>query len=144
MSIRERALNLLATREYGFNELVAKLNRTSGDSEAVFATVESLCKNGLQSDRRFVESYLASRAERGYGPIRIKAELAQKGVDDDLIDALVAAADERWDAAAATAREKKYGARSPADYRDKMKQSRFLHYRGFTHDQIKRAFKSDA
>ena len=143
VSIRERALELLANREYSFKELVARLSRISSDSEAVLTAVDSLRERGLQSDQRFAESYLSSRTERGYGPLRVKAELAKKGVDDEVIDGLVDSNDEYWDQSVKTVREKKYGAELPANHQAKMRQSRFLNYRGFTHEQIMRAFRSD-
>ena len=107
VSIRERALELLANREYSFKELVARLSRISSDSEAVLTAVDSLRERGLQSDQRFAESYLSSRTERGYGPLRVKAELAKKGVDDEVIDGLVDSNDEYWDQSVKNSARKK-------------------------------------
>ena len=46
-----------------------------------------------------------------------------------------------WITAAREVRERKFGAGSPADYKERARQSRFLQYRGFTGEQIARTFK---
>ena len=58
--IRRSAMNLLARREHGFNELVLKLSQRFPKDRAV-EQVDRLQKEGLQSDDRFVESFLNSR-----------------------------------------------------------------------------------
>jgi SOS response regulatory protein OraA/RecX len=41
---------------------------------------------GLVSDRRYAESLVRNRVERGYGPLKITHELRAKGVDDAVIE----------------------------------------------------------
>jgi len=38
-------------------------------------------------------------------------------------------------------RQKKFGKAMPADYKEQARQSRFLQYRGFSTEQIRRLFK---
>lgn len=50
-----------------------------------------------QSDRRFSENYLNSRAQKGYGVERIRQELLQlKGVSSDIIDEVLMESEIDW------------------------------------------------
>ena len=48
-----------------------------------------------------------------------------------------------WDALARETRVKRFGRSLPDDFKEKARQMRFLEYRGFGHDQIRRALESD-
>ena len=43
--------------------------------------VQELEEQGLQSDERFASEYTRSKIKGGYGPIRIKRGLLEKGVE---------------------------------------------------------------
>ena len=102
--------------------------------------LDDLKVQGLQSDDRFTEAYIHSRIQRGYGPVRIRQELRERGVSGELIDQYVDVSEFDWKQHASQVREKKFGHNLPSNYKDKAKQSRFLQYRGFTGDQIKYTF----
>ena len=55
-----------------------------------------LARAGLQSDQRYTESYINQRISRGYGPLRIRRELAERGVATDLIEQALEALDVDW------------------------------------------------
>ncbi len=78
------------------------------------------------------------RRERGYGPLRIGRELRERGIGRALCAALLEGAEVDWNALAAAARRKRFGA-PPADATERARQWRFLHYRGFTSEQIRSA-----
>ncbi len=90
----------------------------------------------LLSDGRFAEDLLRVRRERGYGPLRIKKEMQDKGVDAQLIARYVDAADPQWVEVLKRVRRKKFGDRRPKSYQERARQARFLQYRGFTFDQV--------
>ena len=48
--------------------------------------IDRLSNEGLQSDERFSEAYIRSKTQAGYGPIKIKMELAQKGIPNSFSD----------------------------------------------------------
>jgi regulatory protein len=98
---------------------------------------------GLLSEVRFAEAFVHARAARGYGPERIRAELEERGLDRELAAASVAAGDPAWIPRAAAARCKRFGSALPREYRDKVRQSRFLRYRGFTPIQIHTVLDED-
>lgn len=140
---RRLALDLLARREHSAVELRRKLVRRGvGEGEAE-ELVAGLAGARLQSDGRFTEQYAASRRERGYGPLRIAAELRERGITGELIARLAGTNDPDWGERARAARDKRFGATRPGNARERARQERFLQYRGFTSEQIRRAFDSD-
>ena len=68
-----------------------------------------------------------------------KAQLL--GVPDEVIDPCLEEHEGEWQDFIAGVREKKFGKKLPADYKEQAKQSRFLQYRGFTGEQISRLFR---
>ena len=72
---RKKAMDYLARREYGQRELEQKLIVAGFESATVIDTVHKLAEEGLQDDRRFVESFTQSRIGKGKGPVRIRQEV---------------------------------------------------------------------
>ena len=136
---RKKAMDLLARREHARAELERKLIAAGFDPDVTAVALQLLADEGLQSDRRFVESFVQSRIRQGKGPVRIYADLGQRGIPMGLIDDVLGQSEEDWFALARQAREKKFGRSHPADFRDKARQMRFLQYRGFEPDQIRAA-----
>ena len=133
--IRRAAMDLLARREHSFTELERKLS-VRFPRESVFAILTLLQQEQLQSDERFTESYVYSRQQRGYGPVRIRSELLQKGVESELISQHLQFYQDDWTTSARKVKEQKFGTRSPADTRERARQIRFLTGRGFSLEQI--------
>ncbi len=79
------------------------------------------------------------RSGRGQGPVRIRAELRDKGIDDVLIEDFLDPGDRQWWQCAVAVRNKRFGPVSPKEYRERARQMKFLHYRGFTAEQIRGA-----
>ena len=136
VAVRKKAMDLLARREHTRTELERKLESAGFEADVVVAVVEVLGDEGLQSDTRFVESFVQSRINQGKGPARIRAELNEKGVAESVTDDAIGAVGVDWQALAAEVRQKKFGRAAPADFKDKSRQMRFLQYRGFESDQI--------
>ena len=135
---RRLALDLLARREHSAAELRRKLTRRGVAPGEAAELVGDLAGARLQSDERFAEQYAASRRERGYGPLRIAAELRERGVPDPLIGRFVDAHDPEWVERARAVRRKRFGAPGgPRDLRERARQARFLQYRGFSPAQVR-------
>ena len=139
--IRRSAMNLLTRREHGFDELVRKLSRYYSADE-VIPQIERLRREGLQNDGRFVESYINARKQKGYGPVRLKMELQQRGVSGVLLEEYLFEDDDGWYFIAADIRRRKFGVNLPSDYKQRMKQMRYLMQRGFNNCQINRCFNN--
>ena len=78
---RNRALSWLARREYGRQELIRKLVQRGCAEEDATRIVAVLTAEGSVSDERFIEALLHVRRVRGYGPLYIRRELEEKGID---------------------------------------------------------------
>ncbi len=133
---RKRAMDALARREHGFDELVDKLCDRGFEPEVVVAELSRLREEGLQSDRRFAEAFVSSRFRQGKGPQRIRAELRAKRLSDALVDDALRDSEFDWGALARDVRVRKYGEAVPENFELKAKQMRFLTYRGFSQEQI--------
>ena len=140
---RRAALDILARREHTTQELLAKLLVKGYAQEVAAEVVARLAREGLASDARFVEMLVSSRRARGYGPMRIRHELEQKGVASELIDQWLDASGTDWIKQVRQVREKKYGTQLPSDYVERARQARFLQSRGYTRDQIMRVLSTD-
>ncbi|PJE80280.1 Regulatory protein RecX [invertebrate metagenome] len=132
--VRRSAMNYLAAREHAFAELKTKLIRRY-PSSLVETVLTDLQQESLLSDERYAEMLVRSRMQRGYGPVRLKMELAQKGIRDVLAETALSSVDD-WYEQAVRVREKKFGTSFPVDQKEKARQYRFMAQRGFTSDQI--------
>lgn len=129
--LRRAAMDLLARREHSQRELLDKLMRRGADRERVAAVIAQLADEGLQCDRRFSESFVRSRAGRGFGPRRIRLELAQRGVARQLIEEAIATAEVDWAALLRDTAVRRFGNRPPGDVKERFKRLRWLQDRGF-------------
>jgi regulatory protein len=120
---------LLARREYCRGELLHKLMAAGVAQEVARKAVEELAGEGAQSDARYAESLVRSRHGRGYGPQRMRLELATQGLSAEAVEQALAGYD--WSEALAAVHAKKFGRRRPATPREWAARVRFLTYRGF-------------
>lgn len=141
-AIRAAALALLARRDWLTGELSTKLQASGADPQATAAVLSELAAERLLDDARYIERYVASRADRGKGPVRITAELASQGAERELIEAAIASGPD-WRAVAGTVRRRKFGVAPPDSWTEKARQARFLQYRGFSSDHIRAATGAD-
>jgi len=132
-------MDFLARREYGHTELIRKLAKKGFERRAADDAVGKLAAEGLQSDQRFAESFVQSRVNQGKGPVRIRVDLGQRGIDAAAIEIALEDACPDWHQLAREIREKKFGRALPADFKEKARQMRFLQYRGFEQDHIQTA-----
>ncbi len=137
--MRNYAMGLLTGRDYSRVELATKLNKRFDEHSAIDEVLQRLADEGLQSDVRFAEAFVRSRILRGHGLTRIRQDIRQKGIADELVGQTLDAADVDWMALARDVAQRKFGQRRAADQRETAKRMRFLQYRGFNYDQIKYA-----
>jgi regulatory protein len=142
-SVREAAMDMLSRREHSRYVLQHKLEHKGYDTDEVESALQRLMEENLQSDERFVESFVHSRRERGSGPRKIAAELSQKGVSETLIFHYLDERSPLWIDRAVQVRVRKFGQALPADFKEKARQMRFLQQRGFTAEQIQNAVRDD-
>lgn len=135
-------MDLLARREHSQFELHRKLKVKGYAENLINDILHDLIKENLQSDQRFAENYIAMRTRRGFGPFRIAAELRERGINDEIIDQFTKKNDEYWNTEAMRVREKKFGIKIPISIKERIKQAKFLQYRGFNTEQTKSALEN--
>lgn len=146
---------LLARREYAVQELQARLlkkwsEKSSGKCsdqspgsegiELLIATlIASLQAEGALSDERFTASFIRSRCQRYQGPLKIQAELRQRGVPEHLIESQLHDRAEEWVPMAESWLSRQHS--GTLDFTDRARYYRRLINRGFSHAQAMAALQ---
>lgn len=141
VSLRARALQYLARREYSRAELRGKLlphAQAGDDFEQVIdpsgladldALLDDLAARGWLSDVRAASQLVHAKRSR-FGAQRIAHELRQKGIAEELISAALPKLKDSELEAARVVWQRKFGT-APQDEKEKARQVRFLQSRGF-------------
>jgi len=129
--IQSRALKLLTTREHSRLELSRKLRHRGYPAPEVDAVLDALMATGLLSEERLVSAYVTERLAKGFGPVRIRFELREKGLSDDQIQPYLELEEEKLLEYLRLAYQKRFAEEERCDRREQAKRSRFLEYRGF-------------
>jgi regulatory protein len=132
----QRALGLLVRREHSRRDLARKLAQRGVEPAEAAAAVEKLAGQGYQDDQRFADSFARDRTSAGYGPVRIRVELAGHGLAEDAIEAALAACEADWPALARRQVERRWRPAELADPARRRKAVEFLLRRGFDQDSV--------
>lgn len=141
LSLKGRALKYLAAREHSRLELRRKLGPHAESAEQVDAVLDELESRGFLSAQRFAESVVHRRSVR-YGVGRVKAELAQHDLPDDITRAALLGLQSTELARAHAVWQRRFGV-PPATPEERARQVRFLAGRGFSSDTIRRVIRGD-
>lgn len=151
VSLRARALQYLARREYSRAELRGKLlPHVQADAEfeqsqpvdldaLLDALLDDLTARGWLSDARAATQLVHAKRSR-FGTQRIMHELHQKGIAEELISAALPELKEGELEAARSVWQKKFGT-LPQDAKEKARQVHFLQSRGFALDVVFKMLK---
>lgn len=90
----EKAMRSLSMRAHSESEIVEKLTRARFDERTIAEVMAKLYEYRLLDDEAFAAQWAEARTRRGMGPWRIGQELRQKGIDREIIDAVLAELDE--------------------------------------------------
>ena len=132
-----RGLRVLAAREYSRSELTRKLTRQGVSAEQAAVVVERLATSALQSDARFVESFVHSRIERGYGPVWIRQALLERGIASADVSTALDQPRAFWVEQGRRVLRKRFGPDSVPDDRSAWaRMARFIAQRGFPADVV--------
>ncbi|OCR23342.1 recombinase RecX [Pseudomonas syringae] len=138
VAIRRTAMDLLARREHGRVELTRKLRQRGAPPELIDPALDRLTEEGLLSESRYLESFVSYRARSGYGPLRIREELNQRGLQRGDIEQALRECGFDWQEMLQQTWQRKFAGHLPIDPRERAKQGRFLSYRGYPLDMIGR------
>jgi regulatory protein len=132
--LRQRAIRLLARRDYSRRELAGRL-AAHGTEEEIATLLAQLESDGLLSDARAAAAYVRSHGVR-LGVARLQHDLRHRGLDIELARTEI----EQLPGDAERARlvwTKKFTV-APQDAREWARQARFLRGRGFSTEVIRR------
>ncbi|BAS27648.1 regulatory protein RecX [Limnochorda pilosa] len=151
LEAREHALRLLDHQARTRRELEHRLRQAGHGEGAVRFALAWCSARGFLDDRRFAESWVASRKLRPeHGSFRIRQELAQRGVDASLAREVVEAAlpsEEELDRAVAAAHRRLAGrnvTRGPGgrlEQAEAARLGRYLAGRGFPYEIVRGALQ---
>ncbi len=134
-------MDLLARREHGRVELTRKLRQRGAPPELIEPALDRLAQEGLLSESRYLESFVSSRARAGYGPLRIREELVQRGLSRADIEQALRDSGINWREQLEEAWRRKFAGQRPSEARERAQQGRFLSYRGYPLDLIGRLLR---
>jgi regulatory protein len=137
---RDKAHRLLAHRDRSTAELTRRLTECGYPRTTATEVVDRLVELGLVDDERFASAWTRSRTASGFGPTRIRLELREKGIADEIIADMLgdfADASTQLDAAIAALR-----GQEPRDRKDRARLIRRLVSRGFRSDVAAKAVGS--
>lgn len=135
-SLRARALDALARREYTRLELLRKLSAHSEDTEQIHQLLDDLQARGWLSDARYAEQRAHARQSR-YGSRKIGYELREQGVSETLIAETLSNLKATELERARSIWQKKFDVPATTP-KERNQQMRFLQSRGFDMDVIYR------
>jgi regulatory protein len=130
-----RSYKMLMRREYSAEELRKKF-RNLADREIVETVIDRLIALNAQSDERYAEMLCRARFNAGKGPVRIKHDLSEQRIAEEIIESAMAEYDGKWKSLAEEIRARKFGDNPPENYLEWTRQARFLQQRGFASAQI--------
>ena len=140
-SLKGRALRLLSQREHSRAELERKLAQYEEEPGTLARALDELAAKDFISEARVVESVVHQRASR-LGALRVRQELAQKGIAPEAIAKAVAALQTTELERAREVWRRRFGAPAP-DATGRAKQARFLLARGFAGSVVAKVLRHD-
>ncbi len=138
-TLETKAVRLLARREHSRTELKRKLSKV--DDGTLINVLDQLEEKGYQSDTRFTEVFVRSRINSGYGPMKIRFDLRQKGIEESAVAQIMNDLSVDWPTLAKQLRERRFGREIPTDRQEAAKQLRYLASRGFEHSHLRSIFR---
>jgi len=142
ISLKGRALRLLAGREHSRAELQRKLRAHETTPGELSQALDELEAKGFINEQRVIESVVHRRSSR-LGAARVRQELQAKGLDPQAVAEAVAGLQGSEEARAREVWRKKFG-EPPRDAAEHGRQVRFLLTRGFGAEAVRRVLRGAA
>ena len=142
-ALRERALRLLARRDFACEELSRRLAPYAETADDLRALLSELLAEHLLSDERYAGERVRRRSAR-WGNGRLAEDLRAKGVSEGVISTTLAAEENEVTRACRVWQRKFAGEQALAgDAATRARQARFLANRGFSGETIRRVLRGD-
>ncbi|AOW83480.1 recombination regulator RecX [Vibrio mimicus] len=140
---RQSALQLLSRRDHSEYELQQKLALKGHQTEVIDEVVKYCLELGYLSDVRYAASQARQMVHKGYGEQRLRQQLKEKRVAEDVIEQVLAEQTIDWFELAKEVAHKKFKSGISLERSQYAKQVRYLQYRGFSFDQIRYALQAN-
>ncbi|SHI27641.1 regulatory protein RecX [Ferrimonas marina] len=137
------AVGLLSRRDHSRGELQQKLRLRGFSVDEIQAAVERVTELGYLDDARFAQLFVRYRSQGGKGPMRLRMELRERQVADELIRSALTQPEIDWFELCRDTRQRKFGEGPVADFKQRQKVQRYLAYRGFDMEQIRYALSEE-
>ena len=149
---------ILAIREHSEKQLRLKLEKKAFEKTVILACIHFLKEENWLSEERYCNAFIRSRVEKGQGLQRIRYELKQQDISRDIVQRQLDEEDIDWQLLCERVLRKKKllngslhqkfetdaGVESQQSReliaKDRKRIESFLMYRGFSVDEIKKAF----
>ncbi len=147
----ESACRMLSIREHSKKQLVLKLLKKGFSQDVIEPCLQYVISENWLCEKRFCNSYIRSKANKGLGALRITQELKQQNIDQTVIDTEFKNEAVDWQALCKKhllkkiriiSSTKSYSMNSPVtdigkkDENFRLKLENFLRYRGFSNEEI--------
>ena len=136
-SVYQKVLHFLSYRPRSTAEVRQNLNKHNVPESLIEATLERLQRSGLVNDEAFACAWIENRSEfRPRSKLALKMELRRKGLDDELIQSVLAEGVDEESLALQAARKyvRRLAGLERSEFRVKL--SGFLSRRGFSYSTI--------
>ena len=140
-TLKQRAIGMLARREYSRAELAARLAAGGANRDEIDPVLDELERAGYLSDTRFAAAVVRQKSG-GYAKRAIAHALREKGVAAPAAKEALAALDGDDEFAQALALWQRRFGKPPADEREKARQVRFLVSRGYATSIVFRVLRA--
>ncbi len=141
LSLKGRALRLLAQREHSRGELEAKLARHVQEGDDLAALLDELQAKDFLNAERAADAIVHRRAAR-FGSLRVLREMREKGIDEELVRAARRELAQTEMERARAVWQQRFGSAPPArTAQERARQLRFLAARGFASDVVARVVR---
>lgn len=138
---RDKALKYLAYKARTYKEVLNKLSEEDYTEEIIYKVMDMLTNYSYIDDYTYTLSYIKYMYNsKNYGKIRIKYELKQKGVDDNIINKAFEELDFDETENILKLLNKKLKNGIDIDYKEKRRVFDYISRRGFTYEDINTAF----
>lgn len=135
------SIYLLGRRDYSIKELKKKFKDKEYDESDVEEVLDYLIKNEYHSEERFTRSFINQKINAKIGFSKIKSLLIfDKGVDKDLVENIMCEFESNDLENIKKLIDVKYRNKDLKDFKEKNKAFRFLVSKGFSFDDINKAF----
>lgn len=133
--VRNRALTLVAKREYNSHTLSTKLTQLGAPIDCIDTVLSDFIERRWIDETRYCELFIRAQLNKGHGLMRIKQEAQQKRIPSDVLNKELGTLEIDWFQLAREAYNRRFLNKPIADIKDKQKRIRYIQYRGFSMEE---------